>query len=283
MNNRLAFKLLFAAFLAFTAIACTSTANNTNTGANNSANTNLNAVSQSSPKPMNAAAQTAPDALVTDLYKQHDAKKSPFFQTKDRALVDKYFVKATADMIWKDANDSKGEVGALDGDPLYNAQDTEIKNFKVESTEIKGEKAEVPVTFENFGKKNKFTYAFVKEGADWKIEDIKYDDGSSLVKILKGSSTDNSKTNSDGNFEGKYTIGDTTATVKPVKMAFEVKWEKGVGTEMFFSEGKANDKFIFASQPETGKANVFSFDDENYNTGIFYRADGKELPIKRIK
>src|SRR5688572_25341599 len=27
----------------------------------------------------------APDAVVRELYKHHDAKKSPFFQTKDRA------------------------------------------------------------------------------------------------------------------------------------------------------------------------------------------------------
>ena len=280
MKNKLPYKLMFAAFSALAALACSSAATNINVSTNNSANSN--AVSQPSPTP-NVAAQTAPDALVTDLYKQHDAKKSPFFQTKDRALVDKYFVKATADLIWKDAVDSKGEIGALGADPLYNAQDTEIKNFKVGQAEIKGDKAEVPVEFENFGKKNKFIYAFVKESAGWKIEDIKYDDGSSLLKILKGNSADNSKTDSNGNFEGKYTIGDTTCTVKPVKMAVEVKWEKGTGTEMFFSEGEANDKFIFASNPETGKANVFSFDDENYNTGIFYRADGKEFPIKRVK
>jgi len=86
-----------------------------------------------------------------------------------------------------------------------------------------------------------------------------------------------------GEFEGKYQIGETTCMVKAVKMAFEVKWEKGKGTEMFFSEGVANDKYIFASHPKTGKSNAFSFDDENYNTGIFYRADGKEFPIKRIK
>ena len=43
-------------------------------------------------------AQTvAPDTIVKDLYKQHDAQKSPFFQTKNRALVDKYFDKNLAD------------------------------------------------------------------------------------------------------------------------------------------------------------------------------------------
>ena len=281
MKNKLAAKLLFAALLALAVTDCSSTAKQTNINANNS-NTNSNAVSAATPA-KETAPTTAPDALVSDLYRQHDAKNSPFYQTKDRALVDKYFAKSTADIIWKDAVDSKGEVGALGADPLYNAQDTEIKNFKVNQAEMKGDKAEVPVTFENFGKKQTFTYALVKESGNWKIEDIKYDDGYSLVKILKGDSTNKSQNSSEGNFEGKYQIGDTTCTVKAVKMAFEVKWEKGSGTEMFFSEGEANDKFIFASNPETGKANVFSFDDENYNIGIFYRADGKEFPIKRMK
>ena len=66
-------------------------------------------------------------------------------------------------------------------------------------------------------------------------------------------------------------------------MAFEVKWKQGTGTEIFFFKGKANDKPIFASNPETGKANVFSFDDENHTTGTFYRGDGKEFPIQKIK
>jgi hypothetical protein len=36
-------------------------------------------------------------------------RKSPFFQTKNRALVDKYFDKNLADTIWKDAKDSKAK------------------------------------------------------------------------------------------------------------------------------------------------------------------------------
>jgi hypothetical protein len=70
----------------------------------------------------------------------------------------------------------------------------------------------------------------------------------------------------------------------PVKMAFEIRWAKGSGVEMFFAEGRADDKYIFASRPPSGKANSFAFDDENYTTGTFYRGvDGKELPVKRIK
>jgi hypothetical protein len=179
---------------------------------------------------------------------------------------------------------NQNEVGVIDFDIFYNTQDVEIKNLVVGAPKINGETATVPVTFENYKEKNTVTYDLSKEKAGWKISDINYGEGNSLLKYFKESSVSetNAKTE-QGEFEGKYQIGETTCTVKPVKMAFEVKWEKGTGTEMFFWEGRANDRFIFASDPPKGKANSFAFDDENYNSGTFYRADGKEFPIKRLK
>ena len=76
-----------------------------------------------------ASNRLSPNALVADLYRVHNQKHSPFFQTRSRALLYKYFEKGLADMIWKDAVHSKGEVGAIDGDPLYNAQDMDIKKL----------------------------------------------------------------------------------------------------------------------------------------------------------
>lgn len=244
---------------------------------------NTQTVNENAAAESQAQKATAPDALVRDLYKQHDAQKSPFFQTKSRALVDKYFDKNLADMIWKDAKESEGEVGALGADPLYNAQDTNIKKFTVNQPKITGEKAEVVVTFDNYNEKQKLVYSLVKQSNEWRISDINYGEYT-LIGLFKENAQAMTDSNSQtGEFEGKYQIGDTTCTVKPVKMAFEVRWEKGSGVEMFFSEGRANDRYIFASNPAKGKANSFAFDDENYNTGTFYRADGKEFPIKRIK
>jgi len=57
-----------------------------------------------------------------DLYKQHDAKQSPFWQKKSRARVDRYFTKQLADLIWKDAHGPDDEAPNLDGDPLYDAR-----------------------------------------------------------------------------------------------------------------------------------------------------------------
>lgn len=235
--------------------------------------------------PENAAVETAaqkadtPESVLKDLYKTHDKNNGAIVQGKDRAILDKYFDKNLADVIWKDMTTNRDEVGVIDFDIFYNSQDAEIKNLSIGDAKISSNGAAVDVSFDNFGKKNLISYYLTKEKSVWKISNINYGANENLLKYFK----DANQSTSDGEFEGKYQIGETTCTVKPVKMAFEVRWEKGSGVEMFFSEGEANDKYIFASDPETGKANVFSFDDENYNSGIFYRADGKEFPIKRIK
>lgn len=231
----------------------------------------------------------SPEPLVSDLYKQHDAKKSPFFQNKSRALVDKYFTKSTADMIWKDATrPDTNEMGALGADPLYDGQDFEIKKFAVGKAEIKDKSAMVPVTFENFGEKKRIVFTLASVNNVWKIEDIKYPTNYTLTQIYKedsnaGTTTKESKENPTGEFEGKYQIGETSCTVTPVKMAFEVRWAKGSGKEMFFFRDREGGKTNFASSTDESKANVFSFDDENYNAGTFFRADGKVFPIKRAK
>lgn len=126
-----------------------------------------------------------PEALVAKLYKAHDAEKSPFFQDKDRALVDHYFTKELADLMWKDVQASKGEVGALDFDPLYNAQDTEIKSLAVSKAKVDGAKATVAASFVNFDKKTRVTFKLVQVGDAWKISDIQYPEGHALLKLLK--------------------------------------------------------------------------------------------------
>jgi hypothetical protein len=133
-----------------------------------------------------SAHRFSPDALVADLYRQHDRKRSPFFQTRSRALLYKYFEKSLADMIWKDAVTSRGEVGALDGDPLYDAQDMEIKKFSIGKPSYESGKAKVNVTFENLGQPKSFTFTLVNGRSGWRINNIEYGEGRSLRGYLKG-------------------------------------------------------------------------------------------------
>ncbi len=227
---------------------------------------------------------TTPDAVVRSLYQVHTPDKS-ILGSKTRQPLDRFFDKNLADLIWKDLTSHTGEVGVLDFDPFYNAQDFEIKNLVVGGAKIKGAKATVPVTFTNFKQKNALTYSLIKQNGKWKVSDVRYSATDTLLGYFKEAVTNQTPEDAAGsvsNFEGVYKIGETTCTVKPIKMAFEVKWAKGSGSEIFFSQDRANDKYIFASDPPTGKANVFSFDDANYNTGTFYRADGQEMPIKKL-
>ena len=127
----------------------------------------------------------SPDALVKDLYWQHDHKHSPFFQRRSRTLLYKYFEKSLADMIWKDAVGSKGEVGAIDGDPLYDAQDMEIRKFAIGKPKYDDMKARVEVSFENFGKKKTIVFVLVEGKTGWRISDIDYGESGTLRGWLK--------------------------------------------------------------------------------------------------
>jgi len=133
----------------------------------------------------NAAKPISPDALVANLYKANKQKRSPFFQTRSRALLYKYFEKSLADLIWKDAVHSKGEVGAIDGDPLYDAQDMEIRKFAIKKPRYEEGRALVDVTFENFGKPQTIMFIVVKGKTGWRIRDIVYSEGRTLRSELK--------------------------------------------------------------------------------------------------
>ncbi|MBC8029238.1 MAG: DUF3828 domain-containing protein [Pyrinomonadaceae bacterium] len=128
--------------------------------------------------------RVAPRTVVLSLYNQHK-RQSPFFQTRSRALLDRYFTRELADLIWQDARSSRGEVGALDGDPLYNAQDMQIKNFAVRERSVGTGTAEIAVSFENFNEKHEILFRLVPTGMSWKIADIAYDDGTTLLGILR--------------------------------------------------------------------------------------------------
>ena len=136
----------------------------------------------------------SPDTLVRDLYAAHKSRRTDPFQMKGRAGLDKYFAKDLADLIWKDAQTSAAnhEVGALDGDPLYNAQDMKITAFRVKPPEYgEGNRdlANVTVTFKNIGKEETVLFRVERDSRKaWKITDIFYpkndSSSSSLRKIL---------------------------------------------------------------------------------------------------
>jgi hypothetical protein len=78
----------------------------------------------------------------------------------------------------------------IDADPLYDAQDMEIKSFAIGRGVVKGETAVVPVTFTNFGKKEKIGFNMKRVAGVWKVDDIVYGgDAGTLRKWFKDSAT----------------------------------------------------------------------------------------------
>jgi hypothetical protein len=90
-------------------------------------------------------------------------------------------------MIHKDAvvSAAKHDVGVIDGDPLYDAQDMEIKNFAIGQASVENGKAKVPVTFENLGDKKTLIFTLVNRTSGWRISDIDYGEGRTLVGEFK--------------------------------------------------------------------------------------------------
>ena len=73
--------------------------------------------------------------------------------------------------------------------PLWSdkqSQDIEITDFSVSAPEMAGVEAHVTVNFKNLDKPTRVLYVLSRTANGWKISDIRYDDGSSLKKILEG-------------------------------------------------------------------------------------------------
>ena len=132
---------------------------------------------------ISSAADPSPKDIVAQLYHAHASKHDPLDET---ALLGHYFDAALVKLYLKDRSEAKGEVGRLDGDPLYNAQDMEIKDFSISAPEMAGGEARVTVNFKNFDKPTRVVYLLSRTANGWRISDIRYDDGSSLKKILEG-------------------------------------------------------------------------------------------------
>jgi hypothetical protein len=240
----------------------------------------LASISAAAQKASPSTRPISPEALVADLYRTEGKKSSPFFQTRSRALLTRYFTKTLADLLWKDAVTSKGEVGALEFDPLYNAQDMDIKKFLIHKPRIASGKAEVIVSFENSGKKEEITFVLLSTQSNWKIANIRYDEETDLIGILKGSAD----TAQDDSFAGSYRVGETNCTVKPIKMAFEVRWARQTNTQIFFFDSNAPaGQPTYVSEDKGKGIDRFVFDNDRLESGKFTRTDGEVLTISKIK
>ena len=142
-------------------------------------------VSASSMSAQTAEVLRSPASVIRDLYRVHNNGRGHLFEARGKVNLYKFFDKKLADLIWKDIRETpEGEIGHLDFDPFYNAQDTKITQFQIGTPVLEGDKATVVVSFKNFGQATKIEFRMVKRGQAWKVENVVYGDNSDLIKIF---------------------------------------------------------------------------------------------------
>jgi len=127
----------------------------------------------------------SPDGVIRELYRVHNNGRGHVFEAKGKKYIYKFFDLKLADLIWKNITETpEGEVGNLDFDPLYNAQDTKITNFQIGKPVVEGDESTVIVNFRNFGQRTRITFELHHGKEGWRIRNVIYGDKSDLVKIL---------------------------------------------------------------------------------------------------
>ena len=126
-----------------------------------------------------------PEELVAKLYQVHKGKSDPLQYPHSEKLLGNYFSDPLLKLYLTDQRQSKGEVGKIDFDPLYDAQDFKITNFKIVRLNSKDGDEMVAARFKNIGVDEEIVFEMRKIKTGWRIADIKYKDGRTLMNLLK--------------------------------------------------------------------------------------------------
>lgn len=137
------------------------------------------AIKPASPTPAKMApiAIEEPRDVVETLYKLAIAElkkakgTSPFYNRQVRAT---YFSKGF-DLLITSAETRAAHAGdaILDFDPISASQDAEMQKATLKTDVLESEKAVVSAAFLNHKQPTVVTYDFVREGGDWRVNDIK--------------------------------------------------------------------------------------------------------------
>ena len=128
---------------------------------------------------------SSPVGVIRELYRVHNNGRGHVFEAKGKKHIYRFFDQKLADLIWKNITETpEGEVGNLDFDPLYNAQDTRITNFQIGKPVAEGDKSTVQVSCRNFGQPTTIKFEMHQGKDGWRIENVLYGNDSDLIKIL---------------------------------------------------------------------------------------------------
>jgi len=140
-----------------------------------------------------AQAQDLPAArtFVILLYSAYQRQPGPDYLGKQTAEV---FAPDLIALIKREAASvPKGDVGALDGDPICNCQDWQISKVEVAVSAPKPGAAVADVHFQNAGEPQQVRLDLVAVQGRWRVADVHTADMPSLAKLLQDSIAQNTK------------------------------------------------------------------------------------------
>ena len=135
--------------------------------------------------PLARAEPASPDdpvAIINAIYTRVARGKGDgggAFLIENKQAKAKYLSKSLI-ALWSkaDAHIPKGDVGPIDFDPVTNSQEPDIQSFKADAETLEADKALIAVTITGHHTPPRkpsdqvIRYDFVREGANWKIDDI---------------------------------------------------------------------------------------------------------------
>lgn len=241
-------------------------------------------------------AAIAPEQVVKNLYAaQKTEKTNPFAQIKSRTLVDKYFTKELADLVWK--TNTAPDNGWRNIDVLYDSheqlrdsQDPQITKLVVGKPvqESSSDDVFLKVSFQNHGEDEVVMFNLRREAnKTWKIDDIVYRDGDDLTSMLRyGTDKDYQKDyDADQTFRGDYLVGATQCNVERTMSRFELYRVTCDGQEdmrLYAVEGDEKETAYIYTDDNGKQQSKFVFKNGEQD-GKFFDAAGKETKVTRFQ
>ena len=129
----------------------------------------------------------SPQALLRALYQVHDEGDGPLLRSEGRSQRRVFFTESLALALEGEIDrPDPEELGNLDFDPFYNAQETDLGAMDIAVAKVSGNATVALVRFANGGDPMEIAYRVILDGEAWRIDDIEYGEGRTLRKTLRG-------------------------------------------------------------------------------------------------
>lgn len=126
-------------------------------------------------------------ALLRALYQVHDEGDGPLLRSEGRSQRRVFFTESLALALEGEIDrPDPEELGNLDFDPFYNAQETDLGAMDIAVAKVSGNATVALVRFANGGDPIEIAYRVILDGQAWRIDDIEYGEGRTLRKTLRG-------------------------------------------------------------------------------------------------